>query len=82
MLTDKSDESRRRTREVLSCSDILEACICGILEGAEPLGWLLLFVESASESSGGEVVAVGFGAGFCCGSSAVLLVSWAGGVYS
>ena len=47
-----SDESKRLTREALSCSDILEVCVCGVLEGVEPLRWLLLLVESSSVLSG------------------------------
>lgn len=54
VLTDWRQGSRHHTREVFSCSDILVACICGDLDGVAPLGWLLLLVESASESSGGE----------------------------
>jgi hypothetical protein len=48
----ESDDSRRRTSKVFSCSDILEVCACGVLEGVERLRRLLLLVESSSEFSG------------------------------
>lgn len=37
-----------------SCTSCMEVCVCGILEGEEPLRRLLLLVESSSESSGSE----------------------------
>ena len=54
-------DSSFRTKELASCSDILVEFCCGILEGVDPLGRLLLFVESVSETSkvGSAVTDVG-----------------------